>query len=225
MVSKIRFFLKNFLGFSNRESRGFVMLLPVLIFLYGIPVIYNKMVARNSQLEYESYLIKMDSLEKSGWNRISVSYSAQDSGRSSPNFQKRNFARLNKIPFDEADSIVLQVVPGVGPATAGRIVKFRDAIGGMHQADQLLDVYGMSPEVMERIFEYFEFKPGIKKKINVNTADVNTLAKHPYINYGVAKVIVAYRDQHGVYNSAADLLKVRIFNQEWVDIIAPYLDF
>lgn len=224
MIRKIKFFLKNYLGFSNRESRGFVLLVPALLVLYAVPVIYEGIIAKRNQIDYEIYLNKMDSLENAGWNRVETQYylsSSQDTSKT--NSRRRNQPQLNKISFDEADSIVLQIVPGIGSATAGRIIKFRDAIGGMHSSEQLLDVYGMSPEVMERVFEYFEFTPGIKTKININTADVQTLATHPYINYGSAKVIVAYRDQHGAYSVADDLLKVRIFSQEWIDRIKPYL--
>ncbi|GAB2628213.1 ComEA family DNA-binding protein [Belliella aquatica] len=226
MIRKLKFFLKNYLGFSNRESRGFILLLPALLVLYAVPVVYESIIAKRNQIDYEIYLNKMDSLENAGWNRLETQYylsSSQDTSKT--NSRRRNQPQLNKISFDEADSIVLQIVPGIGSATAGRIIKFRDAIGGMHSSEQLLDVYGMSPEVMERVFEYFEFTPGIKAKININTADIQTLAAHPYINYGSAKVIVAYRDQHGPYSVADDLLKVRIFSQEWIDRIKPYLTY
>lgn len=226
MIHKIKFFLKNYLGFSNRESRGFIMLIPVLLVLYTIPLVYDSILANKNQGDYENYLTKMDSLANAGWNRVETQYylaSSQDTSKS--NTRRRNQPQFKRLPFDEADSIVLQIVPGIGSATAGRIIKYRDAIGGMHSSEQLMDVYGMSEEVMERVFQYFEFTPGIKTKININTADVQTLAMHPYINYGSAKVIVAYRDQHGAYGSADDLLKVRIFSQDWIDRIKPYLAY
>lgn len=226
MIHKIKFFLKNYLGFSNRESRGFIMLIPVLLVLYTIPLVYDSILANKNQGDYENYLTKMDSLANAGWNRVETQYylaSSQDTSKS--NTRRRNQPQFKRLPFDEADSIVLQIVPGIGSATAGRIIKYRDAIGGMHSSEQLMDVYGMSEEVMERVFQYFEFTPGIKTKININTSDVQTLAMHPYINYGSAKVIVAYRDQHGAYGSADDLLKVRIFSQEWIDRIKPYLAY
>lgn len=226
MIHKIKFFLKNYFGFSNRESRGFIMLIPVLLVLYTIPLVYDSILANKNQGDYENYLTKMDSLANAGWNRVETQYylaSSQDTSKS--NTRRRNQPQFKRLPFDEADSIVLQIVPGIGSATAGRIIKYRDAIGGMHSSEQLMDVYGMSEEVMERVFQYFEFTPGIKTKININTADVQTLAMHPYINYGSAKVVVAYRDQHGAYGSADDLLKVRIFSQEWIDRIKPYLAY
>jgi DNA uptake protein ComE-like DNA-binding protein len=38
-------------------------------------------------------------------------------------------------------------------------------------------------------------------------------------------VIVAYREQHGLYTQADDLLKIKIFNEEWLERLKPYLEF
>jgi DNA uptake protein ComE-like DNA-binding protein len=54
---------------------------------------------------------------------------------------------------------------------------------------------------------------------------VEELAKHPYISYQEAKVLVAYRLQHGPYHQLDDLLRVKIFKADWVKKIGPYLDF
>ncbi|SNS51821.1 DNA uptake protein ComE [Belliella buryatensis] len=227
MVKKIYFFFKTYFGFTNRESRGFVLLLPIIVILYAIPIVYEKIFLREDPLDLVNFHAQLDSLEKSGWMKIGSmpTYQNYISDTSRKNSSNRRQEVYKKLSFDEADSIVLQIVPGVGQTMAGRIIKFRDGLGGMHSMDQLLDVFGMTPEVSERIFDYFEFIPGVKKKIDINTSDVQLLATHPYINYGSAKVIVAYRDQHGPYTSAEDLFKVRIFTEEWVNKIKPYLTF
>ena len=77
---------------------------------------------------------------------------------------------------------------------------------------------------MNRVFEYFTFEPGTPKQIDINSLSIADLAKHPYITYAQAKVIVAYRDQHGPYQKAPDLLKIKIFSKEWLDKLEPYLD-
>ena len=63
------------------------------------------------------------------------------------------------------------------------------------------------------------------RRIEINTVPVEELAKHPYISYQEAKVLVAYRLQHGSYLQLDDLLKVKIFKADWVNKIGPYLDF
>jgi competence protein ComEA len=54
---------------------------------------------------------------------------------------------------------------------------------------------------------------------------LDELAAHPYISYGEAKVLVAFRTQHGKFISSDDLLKIKIFKTEWVQKIKPYLSF
>lgn len=230
-MAKIYFFLKSYFGFSKRESRGFVLVIPALIVLYLIPLGFDWLVRKKNEKDYLAYSDKIDSLVLAGWIPSDINYQNQSIGSRSDTikkasaYQKPKTPQLNKMSFSEADSIVLQIVPGIGQTMAGRIVKFRENIGGLHSKDQLLEVYGMTPEVLEKVFDYFEFEPGVKNKILINQADVNTLSKHPYINYGSAKVIVAFREQHGPYQSSSDLLKIKIFNEEWVERLNPYLEF
>lgn len=232
MFKRIQFFLRSTFGFSNRESRGFMLVLPALLLLYLIPVGYQKILDRNNEERYQAYLLKADSLVKAGWKPYQAAYSSDhnsatrtDSTKKRPAYQAPKKPGLNKLSFAEADSIVLQIVPGIGPTMAGRIVKFRENIGGLHQKEQILEVYGMTPEMMEKLFDQFEFEPGIFKKVKINEWDANTLANHPYISYGEAKVIVAYRTQHGKYEIPEDLLGIKIFTKEWVDRLSPYLEF
>lgn len=183
---------------------------------------------KRHQAVYEDYLSQVDSLIQAGWEPLQVNIlengNSQDTTKAVTTARPRTPVGLRKINFSEADSVELQIVPGIGQTLAGRIVKFRENIGGLYSKEQLLDVYGMKEETVEKIFDFFEFRPGIHAKLAINELDVNSLAKHPYINYGAAKVIVAYRDQHGPYRSAEDLLRIKIFTQEWLDRIKPYLD-
>jgi DNA uptake protein ComE-like DNA-binding protein len=133
--------------------------------------------------------------------------------------------RIKRLPFSEADSVVLQIVPGIGALTAGRIIKHRESLGGFIQVDQLNEVYGLKPETIPVIWEYFDFDRVAPRRLALNTVSVEELAKHPYISYQEAKVLVAYRLQHGPYLQLEDLLKVKIFKAAWVSKIGPYLEF
>ncbi|WP_373520524.1 ComEA family DNA-binding protein [Aquiflexum sp.] len=231
MKAKIYFFLKSYFGFSQRESRGLLLVFPAIFLLYMIPSVYNKLLRHQNKNRYEHYIQKADSLIQAGWmpyepvSFISEKNSEQDTVRKAGQYKKSRSPQFNKLDFTEADSVVLQIVPGIGQTMAGRVVKFRENIGGLYEKDQLLDVYGMTPEVLEKIFEYFDFKPGVANKLLINQLDASILAKHPYLTYGAAKVIVAYRDQHGPYSQAEDLLKIKIFNEEWLERLKPYLEF
>jgi competence protein ComEA len=60
-------------------------------------------------------------------------------------------------------------------------------------------------------------------KININSATIEKLRHHPYLNYKQAKMIVNYRAQHGVFRSVKDIQKIRPISPEIFRKIAPYL--
>lgn len=168
----------------------------------------------------------MDSLESAGITLVASPlpvFNPQDTVKTTPN--QRQLDNINRISFSEADSITLQIVPGIGPATAGRIIKYRENLGGFHSKNQLMEVFGVKEETAEAVWEFFEFYPTIFRKIKINSAELEVMASHPYISYGEAKVLIAFRNQHGRFITSEELLKVKIFKKEWVEKIKPYLDF
>jgi competence ComEA-like helix-hairpin-helix protein len=62
-------------------------------------------------------------------------------------------------------------------------------------------------------------------KININTAGLEQLKKHPYIKFNKAKLLIAFREQHGKYHTADELKNSKAFTDEDVKKIAPYLIF
>ncbi|MCE7053234.1 helix-hairpin-helix domain-containing protein [Algoriphagus sp. AGSA1] len=225
---KARFFywLKTHLGFSGKESRGFVLLVPVLLLLVAAKVALKEIRINKAKNFHLHYLSKIDSLESAGVALISSPYpvfNPQDTSATKPISKKLD--NLNKIPFAEADSVTLQIVPGIGQSIAGRIIRFKESMGGLHSRSQLNEVYGLKPETVEAMWDYFDFVPDIFRKIPVNKADVKELAQHPYIGYSESKVIVAFRNQHGEFSSAEDFTAIKIFKQDWINKISPYLDF
>jgi len=231
-MEKFIHFLKNYLGFTKRESRGFVMVIPVLFLLYLLPKIYEYFLFKNNELTYQYYMDKVDSLRAI----VDLPNPSETKAKSKKEYRQdttikqmpKNNAykvNINKIDFSDADSVTLQIVPGIGPTLSSRIIKYRENLGGVIQKEQLLEVYGLSPEVLDKVFEFFEFNPYIKRKININEVEVSDLSRHPYVNNGLAKVIVAYRKQHGNFETQEDLLKIKIIQQEWIEKMAPYLSF
>jgi competence protein ComEA len=234
MGRKLFYFLKVYFGFSRRESRGFLLVFPVLLLLYILPVIYNRILKYANEADYKIYLEKVDQVLASGKfhpDSLRMQYLAQnrptgqDTTRRVSVYVRPQEPSISLVDFAEADSIVLQVVPGIGEVLAGRIIKYRESLGGLHQASQLLEVYGVTQEVVDRMLEYFPLSGQVDRKLKVNELDAAELARHPYISFGNAKVIVAYRKQHGNYQNANDLLKIKIFNEEWLARLAPYLEF
>lgn len=225
MRSRLFYWLKSYLGFSRKESSGFLLLLPFLGLLVVAPIILRQIKAAKSQDFHEKYIFQLDSMERAGLVLVTSPgplFNPQDTVKKSS--LEKQLDNIQRISFSEADSIVLQIVPGIGPGSAGRIIKYREDLGGFHSIEQLSEVYGMKPETIELMWEFFEFDPLIFRKIKLNLGTIEEIAAHPYVTYGEAKVIVAYRNQHGGFQSVDDLLKIRIFKEGWIKKLAPYLD-
>lgn len=226
MRQRLFFWFKTHLGFSAKESRGFLLLIPCLLVLIGASQVLAWAKDRNANKLYQYYLNQVDSLERAGVNLLVSplgTINPEDTIRRSHSNKVSD--RIQRIPFSEADSVVLQIVPGIGALTAGRIIKHRESLGGFIQVAQLNEVYGLKPETIPVIWEYFDFDTVAPRQFDINTVSLEDLAKHPYISYQEAKVLVAYRLQHGPYFQLDDLLKIKIFKAEWVNKIGPYLDF
>ncbi len=86
----------------------------------------------------------------------------------------------------------LQKVNGIGEILSERIIKYRSKFNGGFISDiQLNDIYGLTPEVIERIINDFTVKtPRTFQKINLNTATTNDLVTIQYIDYEIAHNII-----------------------------------
>lgn len=134
---------------------------------------------------------------------------------------KTNTARFD---INAADTAQLKSVYGIGEKLSQRILKYRDALGGFVTLEQLTEIYGLDTTVVTRLKTKCvvlpEFRPD---RININQADEKRLAAHPYLKSGVARIIVAYRFQHGEFRSLDDLRKIQGLDPKIIDKIAPYL--
>lgn len=131
---------------------------------------------------------------------------------------------LTRFDLNEADTATLKAVRGIGPVLAERIVRYRASLGGFVSADQLFEVYRLDSAVarvvMQMAFIRGDFVP---RKLPLNTSGEHTLASHPYVGKAMAKTIVAYRFQHGPFESIGDIRKIHQVNDSVFQRIHPYL--
>ena len=138
-------------------------------------------------------------------------------------YQTKTFEQ--KADLNTATALQLQKVNGVGIKLSDRIVKFRNKFVGGFIADvQLQDVYGLSPEVIERITNEFTVKtPRKVQKINLNTATRDQLVTIQHIDYEIAHHIIEQRTLRDGFKSLDDLTKVKNFPIQKIEIIKLYL--
>lgn len=128
-----------------------------------------------------------------------------------------------QINLNTEDSLGLLRVPKVGPKTASKIIRYRNKLGGYYQVNQLREIYGIDSTQYEQIKPYFYIDTSLIVKININTADIKSMSKHPYIDYFVAKSLVIYREQNGPYSSVEDIKKVIHFYDELYEKLLHYI--
>lgn len=129
------------------------------------------------------------------------------------------------IDINLADSIELIKLPGIGTVLAARIVKYRNKLGGFHSINQLMEVYGLKPEAIQNLEPKITINLNTFVKVDINNLTFKDLAKHPYVGYRNAKLISAYKNQHGKFTSETELLKVKEIDNEKITKLLPYLEF
>ena len=143
-------------------------------------------------------------------------------------FAKKDFSKPEKIvvlDINQATKEDLMKVYGIGDKISDRILEQKEKYGAFVSMEQLDDIWGLSPEVIEKLKSSFVIKSTSNcKKINVNNASVKELTQFPFFRYQLAKDIVIYRTMNGDI-TIEDLSKIKGFPVEKIKIIALYLEF
>ncbi len=131
---------------------------------------------------------------------------------------------ITAIDINKADTDAWQQLPGIGPVFAKKIVGFREKLGGFSSIEQVRETYGLPDSTFQQILPYLR-ESSVFRFIEINSADIETLKAHPYIDARLATGIVNYRSQHGPYASAEDLRKLRALQPDQLEKLKPYLKF
>ncbi len=139
-------------------------------------------------------------------------------------FAEKEKSTFIKFDLNNADTAQLIKIYGIGAKLSSRIVSYREKLGGFVTEAQLREVYGLDSVVIkELLLKSFIEKDFQPKQINVNLASEQVLSAHPYIKYKLAKVIIAYRAQHGLFQSLDELIKITLIDEQKFQKIKPYL--
>ena len=161
----------------------------------------------------------------SGWYRRAKPWMVIESQKEkSTNTFKASLREKVREDINTADSIQLDAVYGIGPVLAKRILQFRDRLGGFISMDQLREVYGLDSAVVKNLRKRFEVREGFEPQmVMLNEVSVEALMAHPYVSRREAQAIVAYRSQHGSFDSLGQLLDIKVIDAKWVEKMRGYV--
>lgn len=114
-------------------------------------------------------------------------------------------------------------LPGIGRTWAGKIMRFKEKLGGFTQVTQVAETLGLPDSVYQLIIPFLTLQETKPSTIPLNSASFDQLNQHPYINAQQTKWIIAYRQQHGKFERIEDLLKIPTLNTIWFEKTKPYL--
>ena len=120
-----------------------------------------------------------------------------------------------------ADTSMLKTVPGIGSYFARRIYDYGQRLGGYVSLNQLDEIEDFPKEAKQ----YLTLGTSTVRKVNINTASLNDLKRHPYINYYQARTITDYRRQYGTITDLQQLRLSPDFTPEAIERLRPYVEY
>jgi DNA uptake protein ComE-like DNA-binding protein len=128
------------------------------------------------------------------------------------------------VELNHCDTAALIELNGIGAWMAQHIIEYRTALGGFVHKEQLQEVYGLRPETWSKIKDQVWVKTSRLKRINLNTATLSEMNRHPYLKGEIALALVNYRKEHDYsISSLQELRQIPLINEELFRKIAPYI--
>lgn len=148
--------------------------------------------------------------------------------------EKREVARKMMIDVNTAPKSQLQRISGVGPATAERIINFREENNGIDSIDQMDQISGFGPATLDKLRDQVKVSGRLPEgadvslgseesdesegesdepsssgpTVNVNTASSSELQKLDGIGPATAEKIIKFREENGPITSVEQMDKI-----------------
>lgn len=129
------------------------------------------------------------------------------------------------IELNDADSATLLLVDGIGAKTAGRIVRYRERLGGYWRKEQLAEVEGVTESNYEKISTQICCDSCRIRKIRINFAPAPELQRHPYLTPQLLRRILKTRQLKGGWSTPEAFYEDNRLKPGEAARLAPYLSF
>jgi competence protein ComEA len=193
MLKSISVWIRNTFGFSKTETNGFIVLIPLMIFLLFAPSIYTAVFSKRYNNSTEDQAI-LDSLLLM-WNENTVLRKSEE-GQVIPS---ENIT-IELQPFDPnvAESELLQKV-GIPFFLTSRIINYREKGGVFNIKTDLQKIYDFPDSLFQSLVPFIQLpeqKPVAKKKIALEITKIVQPEVEPVVKF-ITKVNLNDADTTG----------------------------
>lgn len=138
--------------------------------------------------------------------------------------ERESTSRREQEPFkmNALDSAAWEALPWIGAKTAGRIVKFRESLGGFHSPHQIREVYYIHDSAVTFVERWGQADPSEIVQLCADTASWADMRAHPAIGLELARYIERYRAHHPLH-ALDDLLRSQAIDSASFEPARPYL--
>ncbi|MDL2242943.1 helix-hairpin-helix domain-containing protein, partial [Bacteroidales bacterium OttesenSCG-928-K03] len=220
--------MKEYMFFSKSDRRNIVTLCVIIILLSVFRVIFSNYKTKKEYLKYskevllvedsirhkiDSAIILANNKEQQSQDITSTKQNRnpeKDIVRNEDGKQKPMFKQQEKkvlvIEINSVDSVGLLPLPGIGPVFAGRIISYRERLGGYFFKEQLLEIKYFTREMLEKISDNITIDTSKINMLKINQLEFRDILRHPYVvDYEMTKVIVNERNKMH-FTSAEDFV-------------------
>lgn len=233
--------LKDLCYFSKGERNALLVLL-CLIALTWVAIIYTAEEDSPTPSPAAPPIAAVDSLKTAETNRMPIEAPASQQPTVAPRSAKpqQTWPRLprqnsykqasNKFPagtvieLNQADTLTLKKIPGIGSTFARRIIGYRELLGGFYTVEQLAEVYGIDEERYNALHTWFKVDTTCIQPLRVNQLSFKELLRHPYLNTSQVRQIERLR-RKAPLQSWNDLILLEEFSAIDRQRLRPYLSF
>ena len=233
--------LKDLCYFSKGERNALLVLL-CLIALTWVAIIYTAEEDSPTPSPAAPPIAAVDSLKTAETNRMPIEAPASQQPTVAPRSAKpqQTWPRLprqnsykqasNKFPagtvieLNQADTLTLKKIPGIGSTFARRIVGYRELLGGFYTVEQLAEVYGIDEERYNALHTWFKVDTTCIQPLRVNQLSFKELLRHPYLNTSQVRQIERLRRKAPLQSWNA-LILLEEFSAIDRQRLRPYLSF
>ena len=101
------------------------------------------------------------------------------------------------ININTASAEELQQLKGIGSGWSNRIIKYRTALGGFKNIEQLAEIYNFPDSTYQKILPFIHCDSSEINCLSLNEASLEMLSAHPYLSNYQAKAILKWRTELG----------------------------